>query len=729
MLSMEHDLNLLDPLQMSIVDLSGFGAPEPYQNLFFPPRLEPTMNRSEHEPKNFLPGPSTLGNESGSRSGFSGKVGPVSPTNTSSPAQDPSTDSTSPSTRPESECTTPDDKHTTSNTSEEWPFFRCNPPSRRTIDPKIGRAYLEGLRRDSRTLDGQSTNLVSKNAFDQSGPTFARPFDEGLRDRLMGITQCFLVKGWETHGSGNLRDLKAMDSRVSGIVSLPSLATLHRFLETYCYRYEPFYSIFPSSQFSPSSLDVEDERVVSLMLLLMIAQGALESPILDARVFASGITEACRIGMQDLMEKDVSLSVQPDMLRCLLLFINLGSWCGARWHMDIATGQYTMFLSMLKQSSILQNQDLQLPEVDDALGVETAWTLWKQHESKKRLAYAWIIIDQELSLFQDTPSRLSLTDIHVEIPEDDILWKCKTAEEWIHLVMNKYKNAQSSEGASSLPVLFRRFMSEGASMNVPKRGLSPLELRLLLQPLQRLMCNLHECFTCFSDAGNNRQAQRLVNQLEDSQALLQQWYTLASRAPQRPSHFCVATISNLITYHLISLNAMTCFQEVEALARAEIKHDAFCASFWARRFVDDKAQILVHCGQVEYLARMIPRQCRPPWWPAAIYRVALTMWATCIANASTSTSSSISPEETSLQQHFLIDQLMLEHSSIVRYVRFGEGVPMLSRTTGGMVSLTPDNVLQQCMEVLEEGSDWKAVAMVDGIHSRLAKLAERTRGP
>ncbi|GAB7356601.1 hypothetical protein MBLNU459_g7329t1 [Dothideomycetes sp. NU459] len=510
---------------------------------------------------------------------------------------DSSTSSLLPSTRTESECMTPEDINTELSlpptSPEEWPTFRCNPQTYSKIDPRIGRNYLEGLKRALRTDSGQNANAEADEVPDpaQYDKYLVKPFNEGLRDQLMGIAQCFLVKSWETHGYG----------------------------------------------------------------------------------------------------------------------------------------QHAMFLSMLKQSGILLRQGPKLPEVDDTCGLEISWRMWKEHESNKRLAYAWLLVDQELSLFQDMSPQLSLSDIQTTMPADDTLWRADTAEEWIQLVIDDHENATASQNNLTLPGLFRRFMSDGASMTLPRRGLSPLQLRLLLHPLQRLICNVHECFSCFSDGGNNRQAQRLMSQFEDVQAILQQWYILASRAPQKPTYFCPATAANLITFHLMSLNTMTCFTEMETLARGDTSPQSFRGGFWARtRLIDEKPQILVHCGQVMNVARMIPQRCRPPWWPAAIYRVSITMWATCIANPDATVSAKTASEGSSLHLAFPLDRLMPEHSSIVRYMRFREGEPMLTRKNGGMSALTPENVLEHCLEVLEEGGEVGTMAMVRGIHGRLQRLAQRS---
>ena len=253
---------------------------------------------------------------------------------------------------------------------------------------------------------------------------------------------------------------------------------------------------------------------------------------------------------------------------------------------------------------------------------------------------------------------------------------------------------------------------------------SPTQLRLFLQPLQAMVCHLHECLNCFFDAGNDRQSQRLVTQLEEVQSILQDWYTMCSRSTGKASSFDPATCANLVNYHLISLNTMTNFREMERFARGELQHEEFRHSYWVRvRCVEEAPRIWFHCGQVIRLVRAMPEAQKPPWWPAAIYRVAIIMWATSNANMKgqqvLTTSSRGRPDDT-----FEIDGLTPEHPSILRYMRYREGVPVLSRRGEGFVSLdVPENPLKHCLEVLNE--EPATTRLAEGIKDRLTKFLAR----
>jgi hypothetical protein len=213
---------------------------------------------------------------------------------------------------------------------EDWSMFKCIPTSYVAINPELGRMYLEGLLHASKASNTSSSqNSPRADILDNAGKLKAVLLDSDTRDKLMGLIQCFLMKGWETHSKGG--------SRISNTVTLPAVADLHAYFISFLYHYEPFYSIFPLNDYNAAKMiDEKEEGISCLMLLLMVAQGALTAhPVPEARQLSLGITEACRIGMLDLLEKNVSMSIQPDMLRCILVYINLASWSGTRWHMDV----------------------------------------------------------------------------------------------------------------------------------------------------------------------------------------------------------------------------------------------------------------------------------------------------------------------------------------------------------------------------------------------------------
>ena len=296
------------------------------------------------------------------------------------------------------------------------------------------------------------------------------------------------------------------------------------------------------------------------------------------------------------------------------------------------------------------------------------------------------------------------------MPDQDVLWEASSADEWSRTYNSIYKSSDPNmpKNPPSLKHVFRRFMSRDP--RIQSLDFSPTQLRVFLQPLQAMVCHLHDCLDHFVDGGSDRQSSRFITQLEEVQTILQDWYTMCSRssAVGEPGKFDPATCANLVTYHLISLNTMTSFREMELQARGGLPREEYLRSYWRIRCVEEAARIRFHCGQVIRLVRIMPEARKPPWWPAAVYRVAIIMWATSTANllndaggrpsVAASRGSGRADNDT-----FVIDRLTPEHPSVLRYLRYREGTPALSKHGGGFVYLDePQEPLRYCLELLSE---------------------------
>lgn len=321
------------------------------------------------------------------------------------------------------------------------------------------------------------------------------------------------------------------------------------------------------------------------------------------------------------------------------------------------------------------------------------------------------------------------------MPDSDLLWQAKTANEWselfsqVHNLGNGYSSVGSGARPLSLRELFRYFLDDDiVSHNI---NLTPMHLRLLLHQLQTMVCQYCQLLSCFSDNLASRQRSRAVTaastrvRLEEVLALLQRWSDLAERYIQSNSpngQLCPMMQANLVMYHLISLNAVTNFPEIERFARKENFDGSYQQMvFLHKKCISDVTEAIFHCGQVFRLIKSMPRGVRPPWWPGAIYRVALILWThACIHNEANPT------QQMQFQQGkgiVLVDSLKQEHPEIVRYLQRQEGIPVLTKRDGTHVTI--DNafaVLSYCIDVIDEGV---ATRFSDGIRGKLEKL---TRG-
>lgn len=338
-------------------------------------------------------------------------------------------------------------------------------------------------------------------------------------------------------------------------------------------------------------------------------------------------------------------------------------------------------------------------------------------------------MDQELSLFSDTTPLLNVVNIQAPMPSSEHLWAARTADEWAVRYQEVLKD-KSLEGAS-LRDLFTSFV-EGELSNTDI-DLSPIQLRLLLHPLQTLVCQLRQFLTCLPDSGRQSMGTSISKvaikaRLEEISALLRQWYAFTQRCiAKEGGETCWTTKASLIMYHLISLNTRSSLAFIEQFARGEVQcASARHASQWLKRHcVDEPEEILFHCGQVMRLITSTPDALRPPWWAGAIYRVGLIGWATSMAGAAGSRLPL--DHATEVDKPFAIDTLEPEHPSIQQYLQYKEGVPMLSRRNGRLVEMkVPINILQHCVSILEEDLSMRAS---EGIMRKLQGLLDRWINP
>ncbi|KAF2667195.1 hypothetical protein BT63DRAFT_375638 [Microthyrium microscopicum] len=613
-----------------------------------------------------------------------------------------------------------------------WNCFRSAPTISPALCPKTAKLHIERLEQSLKNHEGWNGWAPAWQDTDTSNDHLhVVPLQEGSKDKLFAITQTFLHKALEVHRNTNTGTPEGGNSPYAGasnFVILPPIRVLTYFLRAYANSFEQY---FPMS--SRGTLDVNEklmnqsisDKAGALLTLMMIAAGSLSIPALDARWLNGGFVEACRISLFDLIETNISMAADPTVLHSALLFTNTAAWSGDKWHMNIAMGQRGMYTAMLRHSGALEHQRI----VPDASSTpDQLHQNWLQQETMSRLVYSWAMSDQDLSLFNDSTPLFSMTEFGTPMPDSDRLWHAKTAAEWstvfsqVHEFSGGYSAVTSGVRPLSLRDMFRHFMED----DIIPRGmeLTPLHLRLLLHPLQSLVCQYRQLTACFSDnisprqQTNNVHTQSVRARLEELQVLLKRWRRLADRYSS--SHpLCPLMQASLVIFHLISLNTVTNFPEIEKLARKEDYDGTYAQLMWKhKKCITDVEEAVYHAGQVIRLIKQMHANVRPPWWPAAIYRVGLIMWAESLAHNENIPNEMFSP---SMEQFVAVDSLPADHPVLGRFRGKKEGRPALTRRDSTAIPI--DNgfaVLSHCVEVIDEGV---ANRFSDGIRNKLEKLA------
>ena len=346
------------------------------------------------------------------------------------------------------------------------------------------------------------------------------------------------------------------------------------------------------------------------------------------------------------------------------------------------------------------------------------------------------MLDQELSLFHDTAPLLSIAELQCPLPGPEVLWMSPNSERWMAAIQSVYGctanvNPQLLSAPSLTPSLcdlFQDFLHDNLSRR--QGSISPQQMRLLLHPLQSLLCHLRQMLSCFSDVLSARRTTgRTVTKastqlrLEEVQALLQKWYEL-TMTYYKANPACPITQCNMVLYHLISLNAVANFPEIERLARRE----GLDGSYWElslslrhKRCIYQREEAIFHCGQVFRLLRLMPNDRRPNWWAAAMYRATLIIWTDSICRMDPNfqtdkreNSSGGNPNPVA------IDQVTPEDPALIAYLWGGDGVAVLTRMDGSTVNLDkPSDVLSYSIKSIEESFTQR---IGDGIRRKLIAL-------
>jgi len=275
---------------------------------------------------------------------------------------------------------------------DSWNVFRCTPSIPHIPCPKTARLILERLELSLKNHESWRNwfPLWQESDFQQGGQILVKRIQESTRDTLLAITQGFLHKALDIHrtssNSSGSGDSPGSHSSGSNFLLLPPARVLELFLVSYTNSCERYYPCSARGILNLNLLmkNYHEQASSSLLILLMIAQGAANIGSIEARWLAGGFTEACRISLFDMIEKDIDMAGNPIVQRAALLFIVQAAWSGDKWQMDIAEGQRFTYLSMLRNTRTFEYRPVVASQVNGGSSSETLWTDWLKEESQSR---------------------------------------------------------------------------------------------------------------------------------------------------------------------------------------------------------------------------------------------------------------------------------------------------------------------------------------------------------
>ncbi|KFY76372.1 hypothetical protein V498_09604 [Pseudogymnoascus sp. VKM F-4517 (FW-2822)] len=615
-----------------------------------------------------------------------------------------------------------------------WPLARCNPPTFSDSSSRTAVVHLESLGRNpkyERAWD--SLDLEPDQAIPAPDFINVKPINPAARDTLHAITQGFLHRALKTHRGGFANKYQngqyPSQANFSSLL-LPPINVLEYFLQKYTCNLSKYYLLDAGGRIDPNKL-IHDNHTFTLLILLMIAQGASMSRSTEARSLSAGVAEICRISLSDIIEQDIELCADPTVLRCALLLTMVGAWSGDKWHMDIVMGQRGMYLTMLKHAGKLEPQDMSVPRLSGSSNVDVQWRAWVLAETQSRLVYNWVLLDQEISLFHDMPTILSISELQALLPHPNpSLFSASSAHAWSAL----FSSSSPSHIPTSLHGLFQDFLHDNFFHY--SASLTPLTLRLLLHPIQSLLYQARQLLTCFSDVlstppSSTRTLTKAstLTYLEEVKSLLQKWYNLHLSLPISVSGSAddsTKTI-NLTLFHLISLNAHTSFPSLERFARRSPATLATANSHWDlslqhKKCIFDSSSALFHAGQILRLVALSDlRDHRLPWASLAVYRASLVLWFDVLAMSDPNF-----PPPTPQGPIVVINESAADDAALMGWLWKGVGVPVLRCRDDSMCRLqAPEVVLEACIGFVggeDGGGSGTGGRLADGIVRKLRML-------
>lgn len=235
-----------------------------------------------------------------------------------------------------------------------WSSFRCNPSKDITKCPRTAGVLLVSLSHAAETDNpwagfGFGLDFPSQESFER---VVSLPFQEGSRDRLSAISQSLFRKALKVHCLDPAAVSSANPDSTTSFLTLPRIGTIDHCLQEYMLNFEPFYPLVPEGLLDANALILGPSSAASsLLILLMIGQGATSNSTGDARRLSGGLTEVCRISLFDAMEKNVSLSHHQLLVHCAIIFVVQAAWSGDKWLMDIGLGQRGIYVAVCETPS------------------------------------------------------------------------------------------------------------------------------------------------------------------------------------------------------------------------------------------------------------------------------------------------------------------------------------------------------------------------------------------
>jgi hypothetical protein len=286
---------------------------------------------------------------------------------------------------------------------DSWAGFRCNQSRPDLPNFHTTSMHLKGLAdmlHSQDVWDHWPTPVTDKLEPRSASHITCTPVSSPTRDKMSSMFQSMLQTTFHSHGLSRSPSMPPDSSetswdnrlgapRTNSYVVLPPANILDSFLRSYTNRIEHLYPSVCGGEIQPNSMlsNSRNPEIPALLLLLMVAAGAIGSGRRDSFYLTNGLTEVCRVNLWQLSEHNAELRSDLAVLRCTLLLTVLAAWSGDKCQMDASMGNRAVYLNMLTRSGLLNYQGLKMSLTECHTDINTFWHRWKSVECRKRYVY------------------------------------------------------------------------------------------------------------------------------------------------------------------------------------------------------------------------------------------------------------------------------------------------------------------------------------------------------
>ncbi len=144
-----------------------------------------------------------------------------------------------------------------------------------------------------------------------------------------------------------------------------------------------YYPLVVAGCVDPNEM-LQNNQASTLLVLLMIAQGAAAMPMAEARYLSAGLTETCRISSSTSSRRTSSSPPTPSPCAAPS---SSSSWApgaatSGSWTSPWASAD--AYISMLKHAGMLEPQPSMIPAFSNSTSAEIQWRSWLHRESQNR---------------------------------------------------------------------------------------------------------------------------------------------------------------------------------------------------------------------------------------------------------------------------------------------------------------------------------------------------------